>query len=460
MLRSVMQFISGQRIHCIGVGGFGISAIARILLLRGFLVSGSDRNSNAFTEALSRDGAIIFKGHAAEHVKFADMVIATSAVGDDHVEVVAARERGIPVYKRRDILTPLMEGNTVIAVAGTHGKTTTTSMIVHILRECGKDPSYIVGGILASTGTNAGVGKDNIFVIEADEYDNMFLGLKPNIAVITSIEYDHPDFFKSEKELYRTFEEFVDLIGNGHMVVCKDDPLALKLASQSSLDTLVRTYGTGANSYYRAVNRQIGSFEVLNQEKILGRVQLSIPGEHNIRNALAALRVAEIVSVPFECAAKSLGTFQSTGRRFDVRGDFNGVTVIDDYAHHPTAVKFTIEATRSRYPNHQIWAVWQPHMYSRTQQLIDNYATAFKEADHVVITDIYAAREDPIPGVDGTWTARQIQHPDVQLTPSLSDAVNVLVEMVKAPAVILIMSAGDAPQIGVDYLKVVRSKMD
>ena len=204
-----MQFIPGQRIHCIGVGGFGISAIARILLLRGFPVSGSDRNSNAFTEALSRDGATIYKGHAAEQVNAADMVIATSAVGDDHVEVAAARERGIPVYKRQDILAPLMEGNTVIAVAGTHGKTTTTSMIVHILHECGKDPSYIVGGTLASTGTNAGVGKDNVFVIEADEYDNMFHGLRPHIIVLTSIEYDHPDFFKSEDEMLASFSQFL-----------------------------------------------------------------------------------------------------------------------------------------------------------------------------------------------------------------------------------------------------------
>ena len=464
-----MQFLPGQHIHCIGIGGYGISAIARSLLERGFPVSGSDRNRNALTEALARDGAMIYKGHAADHVQNADLVIATSAVGNEHIEVVAATERGIPVYRRRDILAPLMQGNTVIAVAGTHGKTTTTSMIVHILREYGKDPSYIVGGVLASTGTNARVGKDAIFVIEADEYDNMFLGLEPDIAVITSIEYDHPDFFKSEQDLLDSFGTFIELLrpNQGMLIACAEDIHANRLAKKEQEAKRCRVYTYGLRdgvdfqaTHVRADDNGRTCFDWA-AENSSGPASLLLPGVHNVLNALAAITVKiAVLGSPVSDALAALETFKSTARRFDVRDEVGGVVVIDDYAHHPTAIKATLEAARMRYPDHEIWAVWQPHMYSRTQQLMGKYMTAFGAADHVVVTDVFAAREDPIPGVNSAWAVSQIQHADVHHTPSLSDAVDLLAKQVESPAVIIIMSAGDAPQIGIDYIKMKQDETD
>ena len=257
-----VKFVPGQRIHLVGIGGSGMSAIARILVERGFHVSGSDRNSNDLTEALARDGAIVHLGHDAAYVRGADMVLITSAVKDDHVEVVAAREAGIPVYKRQDVMAALMEGQKVIAVAGTKGKTTTTSMIVHILRECGADPSYIVGGVTGNTGTNAGVGKGEWFVVEADEYDNMFLGLRPDIAVITNIEWDHPDFFKTPEEMVELFRKFVGLLNkksdyvySDRLIASADDPLVFSLAQESfRAGHRVDTFGIGEQSDVRAFN--------------------------------------------------------------------------------------------------------------------------------------------------------------------------------------------------------------
>lgn len=471
-----MRFTTGQHIHCIGIGGFGISAIARILLERGFSVSGSDRAPNALTDALSRDGATIYVGHSADYVQNADIVIATSAVGSDHVEVAAAHARKIPVYKRQDILAPLTEGHTVIAVAGTHGKTTTTSMIVHILQECGLDPSYIVGGVMAKTGTNAGVGKDLLFVIEADEYDNMFLGLKPDIAVITNIEYDHPDFFPTLDDVLYAFDEFADSLSRyGVLVGCGDDiyvealldKLVMKNWQKPGDEWLLRgavTYGvdnvdsvnvlcTGVHVEDNCTVAAVDLVAVRGLRGMVATLRLPLIGKHNVQNALAALAVANLQYIPFPDAAKALESFQSTARRFSVRGEVDGVIVIDDYAHHPTAIRVTLEAARMRYPNHDIWAVWQPHMYTRTQCMMSDFAVAFSAADHVIVTDIYPAREAPIPGVDGAWVAGEIRHKDVYHASVLDDVVTLLREKVTAPhAAIVVMSAGDAIRVGEDYL--------
>jgi UDP-N-acetylmuramate--alanine ligase len=246
-----MQFEAGQRIHLVGIGGFGISAIARILLERGFTISGSDRNSNSLTEALARDGATIYHGHDAQNIDDADLAIMSSAIPENHVEIQAARDRGIPVYKRKDMLGALLDGHKVIAVAGTHGKTTTTSMIIHILRFCGLDPSYIVGGILKATGTNAGVGSSDFFVIEADEYDNMFHGIYPRVAVLTNVEYDHPDFFKSEAELVASFEKFIDNVASveGGVYVCAESELAMRIVdNHPNSKWFSHTYGINQGS--------------------------------------------------------------------------------------------------------------------------------------------------------------------------------------------------------------------
>jgi UDP-N-acetylmuramate--alanine ligase len=462
------RFVPGQHIHIVGIGGFGMSALAQVLLHQGYYVSGSDRRPNALTQALEQEGAVIFRSEDAQNVMGAEMVIATSAAQADHVELAMARALGIPVYKRSDVIADIMSGQTSIAVAGTHGKTTTTAMIAHILIETLQSPSYIIGGVLRSNGRNAGVGTGRAFVIEADEYDHMFLGLRPDIAVVTNIEYDHPDFFKTPNEMVQAFNQFVDLLPvDGLLVACADSPTTAILAQNRLVAGWpVITYGVqNPQADWRAANIHIDSayqtvFDVIRAGELLGTVSLQIPGEFNVQNALAALIAADQQGVPFAEAARALATFQGAGRRFQARGEVDGVLVIDDYAHHPTAIRVNLEAAKERFRTRAIWAVWQPHTYSRTQALWDGYVMAFGAADHVIVTEIYAAREDPVPGVSSADLAQAIHHPDVHHAPTFDDAVDYLLRHVQPPAVVLIMSAGDAPLIGVNYLKMRQGKQD
>ena len=458
---SEVRFIPGQHIHLVGIGGFGMSAIARVLLQQGFYVSGSDRTPNALTRALAEAGAVIYEGHDAQHVMGAEAVLTTSAVPFDHVELAMARALNIPVYKRSESIAAIMAGAVGIAVAGTHGKTTTTAMITHVLIEAGHDPSYIIGGILRNTGFNAGVGRGRAFVIEADEYDHMVLGLRPQIAVVTNIEYDHPDFFATPADLTQAFTRFVGLLpADGLLVACVDDLTASILAfNRLAEGRPVAAYGIDhPQATWRAADLRVEeggltAFEVLRAGVNLGTARLIAPGRHNVLNALAALAVADQQGVDFETAARALRTFRGTGRRFEVRGEAGGVVVIDDYAHHPTAIRATLAAARARFPGSTIWAVWQPHTYSRTRTLLDDYAAAFGDADQVLVTDIYAAREEPIPGVTGAAAAAAIDHPAARHVAGVREAVRALEAGARAPAVIVIMSAGDAPVIGVEFLR-------
>ncbi|MCA9915741.1 MAG: UDP-N-acetylmuramate--L-alanine ligase, partial [Anaerolineae bacterium] len=450
-----MRFIPGQRVHIIGIGGTGMSAIARVLLRRGVLVSGSDMNLNEMTSALEREGATIYKGHTASNISGADALIATSAVPDSHVEIAAARQKGIPVYRRSDVMGALMVDQVGIAVAGTHGKTTTTSMIVHILKSAGHDPTYIVGGVMANTGTNAEVGDGKAFVIEADEYGHMFHGLRPRIALLTSVEWDHPDFFPTPQTLQESFMKFVNLLPeDGVLVACVDDAGAANIAQKSAAKVI--TYGTQDRAQWRAVNIQqdgaVTQYNVEHEGASLGEIQLAIPGQHNVLNSLAALIVAHNQGISFKDAAAALASFRGAGRRFDLRSDTGEIAVIDDYAHHPTAIRVTLEAARSRYPDREIWAIWQPHTYSRTKQLWHDFLTAFAAADHVLVTEVYAARETDTLGIRSADFVEALAHESKFHAPTLTDAVEILEEAVKAPAAILILSAGDAPQIGIDYL--------
>ncbi len=481
---------AGQHIFLVGIGGSGLSAIARVLLGQGYRVSGSDRSLNEQTEALARDGATIYKGHDAAQIAGADALIITSAVKDDHVEVAAARAAGMPVYKRQDIMADLMEGKTVIAVAGTKGKTTTTSMIVHILRECGQDPSYIVGGIMGNTGTNAGVGKGSVFVVEADEYDNMFLGLKPDIAVITNIEWDHPDFFKTEADMVESFAKFAQLLdqsdlgAGGILVADWDDQNIQAVRSQLEVfrgklrgiyfpygkeqtDVKYKTHPINIRTTEDGTIFELAPNYPYNANHPGNLITLILPlfGMHNILNALAAIKAAGVTrtvlngnAIDWESLAKALETFKPTARRFELRADVNGVAIVDDYAHNPMSIKAVLEAARQRYPERAVWAVWQPHTYSRTQALFDQFTTAFDQADYVLVTDIYAARENLIEGVTSEAMVVAIKHADARHTPTFADAVAVLSAEVTAPAVVVIMSAGDAPQIGVEYLKYLQTK--
>ncbi|MBE0691215.1 MAG: UDP-N-acetylmuramate--L-alanine ligase, partial [Anaerolineae bacterium] len=446
--------------HIVGIGGSGMSAIARVLIQKGYRVSGSDRIDNEFTGALAQMGATIYIGHEAANVKGADLVLITSAVPPTHVEVVAAHTASIPVYKRFDLMAEIMAGQTCIAVAGVHGKTTTTSMIAHILLQTGREPSYIIGGVLRTTQVNAAFGRGSAFVIEADEYDHMFLGLRPQVALIGNVEWDHPDFFPTPNAMTRAFERFAALVSpDGHLIVCADDDGARRLGeTRASAGIPVTYYGIDhPASNWRAVEIDIQPdvtrFAVMCDSQRLGVVQLRVPGRHNVLNALAALAAAGTQELPFSDAAAALATFEGAGRRFDVRGESGGIVIIDDYAHHPTAIKATLAAARARYPGRELWAIWQPHTFSRTLALLDEYGRAFADADHVLVTNIYAAREQPLADVSGLTAANAITHVDARHIASFDAAVDLLMGEVKAPAVILIMSAGDAPQIGIDFLR-------
>ncbi len=456
------MLIPGQRVHFVGIGGIGLSAIAHVMLHQGYIVSGSDRSSNDQTQSLALQGAMVFQGHQASHVGDADVLIISSAIPADNPEVQYARQHGLPVLKRSDMLGDLMKGYTGIAVAGTHGKTTTTSMIVHILSEAGLDPSYIVGGVVTSTGSNAGVGRGDIFVIEADEYDHMFLGLRPSVGVIANVEHDHPDLFPTMNDLVNDFRQFAALVPEaGLLVVGADDPVAMTLGNNREvLQCPVQSFGIqNPSARWRASDLAPNvaggmDFALRHDGQHLARVTLRVPGVHNVLNALAAVVVADYCEVPLEDTVAALATFSGAGRRFEIKGVAGGVTVIDDYAHHPTAIQRTLEAARMTYPRADIWAVWQPHTYSRLHALFDDFVAAFDAdtASHVLITDVYAAREQASEGLGVADLIARIDHPDVRHTPALDDAVCALREGIKPGDVVITLSAGDAPQIGISLL--------
>jgi UDP-N-acetylmuramate--alanine ligase len=460
----------GQHFHIIGVGGSGMSAIARVLVLRGYSVSGSDLRANDFTRELAALGATIHIGHAAANLAGADAVVATSAADDSNPEIAAARAQGIPVLRRRDILSELMADKIGIAVAGTHGKTTTTALIAHGLMEAGLDPTYIVGGVMLNTGANAGVGQGPHFVIEADEYDRMFLGLRPQIAVITTIEHDHPDCFPTMGDTLEAFRAFVDLLSDdGLLVACADDARARALGEARR--------GKGKRSVFYGVSRGVLQyaptdgwwadnpepdaaggmrFTVWRGEREIGRARLYLSGRHNVQNALAAMAVADQVGVPFETIAAAFESFQGTGRRSEVMGQAGGVTVINDYAHHPTAIRVTLEAHRAHPGIRELWAVWQPHTYGRMRALADDFARAFESADHVLVTDVYSVREQVTPGLDAAGIVAMIQaagHPDTRYTGSLDATAASLIAGVRPGDVVILLSAGDLPPIGAAILE-------
>ena len=450
------------RIHLIGIGGTGLSAIARVLLEMGYTVSGSDRAESPFTRNLQSAGAAISIGHRPENVRGADMVVRSSAVPDDNPEVIAARALRIPVQKRADFLGSLMDGKIGIAIAGTHGKTTTTSMIAWMLLALGQDPSFIVGGVLANLGINARAGKGNIFVIEADEYDRMFLGLKPAIEVVTNIEYDHPDCYPTLAHFRAAFVEFMyHLPADGKLVACAEDPGARDLMDKAEkLGKAVIPYGLSPTTETGQPLDVFASVLAPNQEggftfsaSVLGdtaTVMLQVPGKHNVRNALAALTVVQLLNLPLADAARALGQFTGTRRRFEVRGETNGVVIIDDYAHHPTEIRATLAAARTRYPSRRLWAVWQPHTFSRTRALFNEFTAAFADADEVIVTEIYAARE-PEQDFSSKQVVEAMSRP-AHFIAGLSEASNYLIKNLRPGDALLVLSAGDADQISTEVL--------
>lgn len=445
------------RVHVVGIGGAGMSAIARVLHGRGIKVSGSDRNASPLTEALSGEGMSVTIGHKAEILGGVDLVLASSAVPDDNVELVTARSRGIPVQRRPEFLPALTAGYDVIAVAGAHGKTTVTGMLALTLLEAGLDPTFIVGGVVSTLNTNARCGAGSYFVIEADEYRNTYHGLTPKIAVLTNIEYDHPDFFPNMRHLRWSFGEFVNNIRHdGLLVACHDDAVVHAIAaSYHANGGQVMLYGIrdGSALSWQAHNiRGNGqggvSFTVNHDGVSLGEIALQIPGNYNAVNALAVMAVASALGIPWQVTRQALEKFTGTARRFEILGEVNDITVVDDYAHHPTQIKGVLEAARQRFPGQRLIAVWEPHTFSRVRALYDDFMQAFKTADAVVILPIYAAREKD----DGTLTtadlAVNVQHDAVKAVASLDDAVNTVIDMALPGDVVMMMGAGNEYVVG------------
>jgi UDP-N-acetylmuramate--alanine ligase len=444
----------GAHVHLIGIGGSGLSAIAAVLLEQGYTVSGCDQAPGAAAEALAARGVRVWRGHAAAHLDGVDAVVITSAAAPDLDEIVAARARGLPVLKRADFLGELMDGRAGVAVAGTHGKTTTTGMIAYVLARAGLDPTFIVGGTLRDLGVNAHAGHGAPFVIEADEYDRMFLGLRPRIAVVTNVEHDHPDIYPAFDDMRAAFAQFVALLADdGLLVACAEDPEAQALgAARQAAGWPAVLYGFTQGNW-RAHVQDNGQVLVWRNGFDVALLDLAVPGRHNVLNALAALAVTDWLGVEPRRAAALLGEFHGMSRRFEVRGEAGGVTVIDDYGHHPTEIRATLAAARERYPGRALWAVWQPHTYSRTATLLDEFAAAFGDAAHVIVTDIYASREHDTLGVSAAGVVARMRHPDARHIGPLGAVADYLVAQLAAGDVLIVLSAGDAPWIAEQVLQ-------
>lgn len=441
-----------QHIHLIGIGGTGLSAIALLLKERGYIVSGSDQKMSPLARNLQEQGITVHIGHQASNVQGATLVVRSSAIREDNPEVLAARAAGIPVLKRQDLLGEWMAGSFGIAIAGTHGKTTTSAMLAWVLKSLGKDPSYLLGGISKNLGENAHAGSGKYFVIEADEYDRMFLGLKPQMILLTIVEHDHPDCYPTPEDYLSAFGTFLQTLPAGGVVIANGGDLA-SMAIPIPAQVRRLTYGFTSNVDYQAnVISSTGKggyqFELVLQDASLKgiTVSLQVPGRHNVLNALAVLAACHQLDLSLKEAAEALSMYQGTGRRFDLRGEALGVTIIDDYAHHPTEIRATLEAAHTRYPGRTLWVVWQPHTYSRLQTLQNDFLNAFVLADHVLVTDVYAAREIN-PDFSTARVVSQMPHPSALFTGSLKSTSDYLLEHIAPGDVLLVLSAGDADQI-------------
>lgn len=443
-----------DRLHFIGIGGIGMSGIAEVLLNLGYDVRGSDISSTSSTRRLQSMGATVHAGHARAHVADAEVVVVSSAIDPKNPEVIEARSRGIPVIPRAEMLAELMRLKYGIAVAGSHGKTTTTSLIATTLDRGGIDPTMVIGGRLRSISSNAKLGEGEYLVAEADESDGSFLKLIPTIAVITNIDREHLDHWKGGlDQIVDAFVEFANKVPfYGASVVCLDHPTVQ--AALPRFEKRYVTYGFSAQADYAAEEVEVLEgrmrFVVKRRGEVMGNVDLAMIGRHNILNALAAIAVAEEVGVDFSIAAQALGSFEGIGRRFEIKGEARGVLVVDDYGHHPAEIRATLEAAREAYRRRLVVA-FQPHRYSRTRDLLAEFAGAFNASDFLVVGDIFAASEEPIPGIDAEaliQTIRQHGHQNVVHGGDLEAMVEVLDTQTRAGDLVLTLGAGSVGRIG------------
>jgi UDP-N-acetylmuramate--alanine ligase len=458
------MFESVRKIHMVGVGGIGMSGIAEILLDQGFEVSGSDRQLSEITERLERLGARIFKGHAAKNLNEADVVVYSSAVHLDNPELIAATEKKIPVIRRAEMLAELMRMKYGIAIAGTHGKTTTTSMTSLVLMEGKLDPTVIVGGKLSSFGgTNARLGHGDYIVVEADEFDRSFLQLTPVIAAITTLEREHLDIYTDLEDIKRAFVEFANKVPfYGFVILCLDESSIQEILP--SIRKKVVTYGINAQSDLRAVNISFDAnkskFNLLRFGKDLGEINLNVPGLHNIKNSIAAIGIGLELGIEFSKVKKAIESFTGVFRRIELKAEIDGVMVVDDYAHHPTEVQATLSALKSGWPQKRVVAVFQPHLYSRTRDFHDEFGKSFLNADVLIVTEIYPAREEPIQGITGELIvndARSFGHKEAFYVPDKKQLPEFLLEIRKPGDIIVTLGAGDISKYGEEFIGKLRS---
>lgn len=447
-----------RHIHMVGIGGAGMSGIAEVLLNQGYEISGSDLSDSAVVRHLRELGARVAVGHSAENVGDVQVLVKSTAIGDDNPELVEGRRRNIAIIPRAEMLAELMRLRQGIAIAGTHGKTTTTSLTASIFDTAGLDPTVIIGGRLNVYGTNAHLGHGDYLIAEADESDGSFLCLLPIINVVTNVDEDHLDHYKSREAIDAAFVQFMNNVPfYGINVVCGDDPGVRALLPRVKRPVL--TYGFAADNHLRAVPLESGlrsRFEVWHEDEKLGEVSLPQPGRHNILNALAAIGAAMEADIAFERCAQGLSGFGGVGRRFEFKGEKGGVTVVDDYGHHPAEIAATLATARQVFPGRRIVAAFQPHRFSRTQAHFGEFCKVFDQVDEVLLTEIYAASEKPIPGVSGQSLAQGVQQ--VSTTPvryfqTLDALAQALPEVLRPGDVLLTLGAGSITRLGPAWLE-------
>ncbi|WP_456324979.1 UDP-N-acetylmuramate--L-alanine ligase [Desulfonauticus submarinus] len=449
--------IKVKRIHMIGIGGSGMCGIAEVLLNLGYKVSGSDLVEGASVKRLRALGAKIYIGHKESNIQKAQVVVKSTAVKDNNPEIKAAQKKKIPIIPRAEMLAELMRLKTGIAVAGTHGKTTTTSFLGTIFKEAGLDPTVIIGGRLNAFGSNAVLGKGEYFIAEADESDGSFLCLFPIMNVVTNIDADHLDFYPNLEAIKKAFLRFMNAVPfYGLNVVCGDDPNIRELISKIKRPVL--TYGFGQDNDLQAKINECdrgNCFEVFWKNKRLGEVCLPHPGEHNILNALAAIGISLEVGIPEQKIFKGLSRFQGVGRRFEIKGEKNNIVVVDDYGHHPTEIEATLKTARQCYPKRRIVVLFQPHRFTRTKALFGEFCQVLQGADLLLLTEIYPASEKPIPGISGFTLAQGIKQmgKDVLFFENFEQVREQLKDILKPGDLFLTLGAGSVYKVGEYFLK-------
>ena len=458
------MYQKNYHIHFVGIGGIGMSGIAGLLLGLGYRVSGSDLNTSDITQRLEELGATIHNGHHPDQIQGASVIVTSTAISQDNPEVTAAREQGLPIIPRAEMLAELMRIKYAIAISGAHGKTSTTSMVAHILDRAGLDPTVVIGGLLKHLNTNALQGKGDYIVAEADESDGSFLKYTPAIAAVTNIDLEHLDYYTGIEDIKSKFKQFINSVPfYGLAVVCLDNEHIQDILP----DIRVRytTFGLTAQADLRAQDIEFEGrkslFSVVHQGTALGRIRLNLSGRHNISNALAAIAIALELNIQFATIKAALEDIDGVKRRLEIKGDTKGILVMDDYGHHPTEIKATLKAIRESWPGRRVVVIFQPHRYSRTQALFDAFTRAFYQSDILIVLPIYAASETPIKGVSSQTLCQGIKahgHKEVHYVDGVDPCLAMLVDTVAPNDLVLTLGAGDVYRLGETFIKKLREK--